>query len=360
MAGRPGTFILRNRYTQESVAGRRQKEKGAILFLLPSPPRSGPSRSNRRARLPGGLGLWSLREPLRRLVLFYQGKLYFMAGNFWQSSHYLQWILDKQDLLKERQKDLKFLSEEEYWKLQIFFTNVIQALGEHLKLRQQVIATATVYFKRFYARYSLKSIDPVLMAPTCVFLASKVEEFGVVSNTRLSAAATSVLKTRFSYAFPKEFPYRMNHILECEFYLLELMDCCLIVYHPYRPLLQYVQDMGQEDMLLPLAWRIVNDTYRTDLCLLYPPFMIALACLHVACVVQQKDARQWFAELSVDMEKILEIIRVILKLYEQWKNFDERKEMATILSKMPKPKPPPNSEGEQGPNGSQNSSYSQS
>ncbi|EDL05559.1 cyclin C, isoform CRA_c, partial [Mus musculus] len=150
------------------------------------------------------------------------------------------------------------------------------------------------------------------------------------------------LKTRFSYAFPKEFPYRMNHILECEFYLLELMDCCLIVYHPYRPLLQYVQDMGQEDVLLPLAWRIVNDTYRTDLCLLYPPFMIALACLHVACVVQQKDARQWFAELSVDMEKILEIIRVILKLYEQWKNFDERKEMATILSKMPKPKPPPN------------------
>ena len=92
------------------------------------------------------------------------------------------------------------------------------------------------------------------MAPTCVFLASKVEEFGVGSNTRLISAATSVLKTRFSYAFPKEFPYRMNHILECKFCLLELMDCCLIVYHPYRPLLQYVQDMGQEDMLLPLAW----------------------------------------------------------------------------------------------------------
>ncbi|XP_042177684.1 cyclin-C isoform X1 [Oncorhynchus tshawytscha] len=302
----------------------------------------------------------------------------------------LQWVLDKQDLMKERQKDIKFMSEEDYWKLQIFFANVIQALGEHLKLRQQVIATATVYFKRFYAslwspelwasskslsispplslslsyfflcRYSLKSIDPVLMAPTCVFLASKVEEFGVVSNTRLISAATSVLKTRFSYAFPKEFPYRMNHVLECEFYLLELMDCCLIVYHPYRPLLQYVQDMGQEDMLLPLAWRVVNDTYRTDLCLLYPPFMIALACLHVACVVQQKDARQWFAELSVDMEKILEIIRVILKLYDQWKNFDDRKEMAAVLNKMPKPKPPPNSENDQSSSGNQNNSYIQS
>lgn len=38
-------------------------------------------------------------------------------------SYSLQWVLDKQDLLKERQKDLKFLSEEEYWKLQIFFAN---------------------------------------------------------------------------------------------------------------------------------------------------------------------------------------------------------------------------------------------
>ncbi|KAK1888838.1 Cyclin-C [Dissostichus eleginoides] len=274
-----------------------------------------------------------------------------MAGNFWQSSHYLQWVLDKQDLMKERQKDLKFLSEEEYWKLQIFFANVIQALGEHLKLRQQVIATATVYLNVSMPGIPLKVLIP------CSWL---LLVFFWLLKSRNLELSTSVLKTRFSYAFPKEFQYRMNHILECEFYLLELMDCCLIVYHPYRPLLQYVQDMGQEDMLLPLAWRIVNDTYRTDLCLLYPPFMIALACLHVACVVQQKDARQWFAELSVDMDKILEIIRVILKLYDQWKNFDDRKEIAAVINKMPKPKPPPNSESDQSSNGNQSNSYSQS
>lgn len=33
--------------------------------------------------------------------------------------------------------------------------------------------------------------------------------------------------------------------------------------------------------------RIVNDTYRTDLCLLYPPFMIALGkiCPHAFLIV---------------------------------------------------------------------------
>jgi len=32
---------------------------------------------------------------------------------------------------------------------------VIQSLGEQIKVRQQVIATSTIYFKRFYARYVL-------------------------------------------------------------------------------------------------------------------------------------------------------------------------------------------------------------
>lgn len=86
-----------------------------------------------------------------------------------------------------------------------------------------------------------------------------------------------VVKNKLNYAYTQEFPYRTNHILECEFYLLENLDCCLIVFQPYRPLLQLVQDIGQhEDQLLALAWRVVNDSLRTDLSLLYPPYQIAI------------------------------------------------------------------------------------
>lgn len=208
-----------------------------------------------------------------------------MAGNFWQSSHYQQWILTKDDLVRDRRYDLHFLTAEEYQKLNIFFANLIQVLGEQLKLRQQVIATATVYFKRFYVRNSFRSIDPLLMAPTCIFLASKVEEFGVISNSRLISTCQNVIKNKFSYAYQQEFPYRTNHILECEFYLLENLDCCLIVYQPYRPLLPIIQDIGHEDQLLPLTWRCINDSLRTDVSLLYPPYMIAIGCLQIAWCV---------------------------------------------------------------------------
>ncbi|XP_076801726.1 cyclin-C-like [Clavelina lepadiformis] len=261
-----------------------------------------------------------------------------MSGNFWQSSHCKQWLLTQDFLTRERNEDLQLLGETDYQKIMMFFANVIQAIGEQLKARQQVIATATIYFKRFYSKHPLRSCDPLLLAPTCILLASKVEEFGVLSNNRISNATTSVIKSKFSYAFPNDFIYRHNHIWECEFYLLELMDCCLVVYHPYRPLVQYVADLNLADSLLPIAWRIVNDTYRTDVNLLYPPFQIALACLHMACVMQNLEhkAKDWFADLNVDIDKIIEITRVILKLYELWKDFNEKIEVPELLKKMPK------------------------
>lgn len=37
-------------------------------------------------------------------------------------------------------------------------------------------------------------------------------------------------------------------------------------------------------------------------------------------------------------EQILEITRQILALYDMWKTYDEKKEIAAVLAKMPKPK----------------------
>jgi cyclin C len=73
--------------------------------------------------------------------------------------------LEKYDLLRERGDDLKIYTEDEYQKLMIFFSNWITELAtkcpvsmnqsiphQATKFHQQVIATACVYFRRFYAR----------------------------------------------------------------------------------------------------------------------------------------------------------------------------------------------------------------
>lgn len=260
-----------------------------------------------------------------------------MAGNFWKSSHCQQWIWDKQELEINRRKDVTTLEGiQNYHKLMTIFINIIQDVGEKLKVRQQVIATATIYLKRFYSRYGLKCTDPLLMAPTCLFLASKVEEYGVINHTRLMAVTGTAVKSRLPF-LGQEYGYRVSHLHECEFYLLELMDCCLIVYHPYRPLLQYIEDFGHKEKVLQLCWRICNDLLRTDVPLLYSPHQQALASLYMAASSLDIDCRQWFVDLSVSMEPIIEIINMLLQYYQIIKSItDEKKEHKDLWYKSPK------------------------
>lgn len=62
----------------------------------------------------------------------------------------------------------------------------------------------------------------------------------------------------------------------------------------------------------------------------------------VFSVILQKDnVKSWFAEVNVNMEKIQEISKTILGLYELWRTYDEKKEIQELLNKMPKPRQAP-------------------
>lgn len=42
------------------------------------------------------------------------------------------------------------------------------------------------------------------------------------------------VKTKFSHAYTQEYPYRINNVLECEFYLLEMMVSIDIFFYYYN------------------------------------------------------------------------------------------------------------------------------
>jgi cyclin C len=136
-----------------------------------------------------------------------------MAASYWKSSQFEQWLFDRQELMSVRLRDISswssntnssLITEDDYLKILIFYSNIIQYIGEQYKVRQQVIATAIVYLKRFYARYPLKSIDPWLLCPTCLFLAAKVEEFSTLNHLRVCNAAATTYK-KYSHLFSKTF-----------------------------------------------------------------------------------------------------------------------------------------------------------
>jgi cyclin-C len=67
---------------------------------------------------------------------------------------------------------------------------VIAMLGKRLTLRQRVIASATVFFRRFYVKNLYCETDPFIVIAACCYVAAKAEESpvhikNVVSESRL-------------------------------------------------------------------------------------------------------------------------------------------------------------------------------
>ncbi|KYQ90358.1 putative C-type cyclin [Tieghemostelium lacteum] len=231
-----------------------------------------------------------------------------MAANFWESTHCHSWLLDRKKIEESNAKDKQYLTPIELKRLKIHFCNVIQNLGYNLKLRQRAISTAIVYFKRFYLKNSFVDCEPRLIAVTCLYLSSKVEEC-------ITQAKKCVMKMK---ELDNSFNYTMNDILECEFYVLEELDFCLVIYHPYKALSQYLASSGIDAANIDIVWGIVNDSYRTDVSLIYPPFIIALGCIYLSSfiILKKKDLKQWFSELNVDMKDVWEVSKELIDFYD--------------------------------------------
>ncbi|KAK8844672.1 hypothetical protein IAR55_006521 [Kwoniella newhampshirensis] len=294
-----------------------------------------------------------------------------MSSSFWSSSHCAYWLVTRPYLAQSRSIDLRYTSPKNLYCLYIFFAQLIQKLGKRLLLRQIPIATACIFFKRFYLKNSICETNPYLVIAACLFVAAKVEETPVHIKSVVSEA-----KVVFAEHNIKMFPAEPNKVGEMEFYLLEDLDFHLVVFHPYRALLhmtgrepadagRFRQTRVEEDVeikrkeaeakkirdeevrkaagagtgvgrtqvpgqaatlgagmeekeegeseearvrrlmgrgtgegmmeidegVLQISWFILNDTYRTDVHLLYPPYVIALSAIYIAfCLTSMNNS----------------------------------------------------------------------
>ena len=48
----------------------------------------------------------------------------------------------------------------------------------------------------------------------------------------------------------------------------------------------------------------MNDCYRSDIVMLHPPFMLALACAYISMIYIQRDPALWFDKLNVNKKEV--------------------------------------------------------
>ncbi|XAR58756.1 hypothetical protein NMG60_11014285 [Bertholletia excelsa] len=248
-----------------------------------------------------------------------------MAANFWTSSHYKQ-LLDQEevDVVHARDRE-KGITLEDFKLIKMHMTIYIGKLAQQVKVRQRVVATAVTYMRRVYTKRSMSEYDPRLVAPTCLYLASKAEESTV-------QARLLQFYIRKIYTTDEKYRLEIKDILEMEMKVLEALDYYLVVFHPYRALSQLLQDAGMNDAT-QICWGLVNDTYKMDLILIHPPHLIALACIYVASVLKDKENTSWFEELRVDMNVVKNIAMEILDFYDSYSKIPEDRVNA-IMNKL--------------------------
>jgi len=115
--------------------------------------------------------------------------------------------------------------------------------------------------------------------------------------------------------------------------MLEELTFNLIVYHPYRPLASFLSESSLHD-LLEYSWSIINDSYRTDLSLMHPPYVIALAAIYLTSNIKDKDIRQWFSDLNVEMNEVGAVTRGLVTMYESWTANGNQEELKVSIDKL--------------------------
>lgn len=106
-----------------------------------------------------------------------------MAANYWASTQKLYWQFSKTELQDMRQ-DLETgdtATAEQYplpdrRLLSISFNQQLVKLGKRMSVRQQALATAQVYVRRFYIKVDVRDTNPYLILATALYLACKMEE----------------------------------------------------------------------------------------------------------------------------------------------------------------------------------------
>lgn len=230
--------------------------------------------------------------------------------------------------------------------LRIYCYFLIMKLGRRLNIRQYALATAHIYLSRFLLKASVREVNLYLLVTTCVYLACKVEECPQYIRTLVSEARS---------LWPEFIPPDPTKVTEFEFYLLEELQSYLVVHHPYDAMEQIIDVLKNSEYDLNLSnedvqncWSLINDSYINDVHLIYPPHIIAMACMFITISLQnnnsannsnsnsmtnmislenltpaQEKFNKFMAESQVDLMEVMDTIQQQITLYDHWDKYHE-------------------------------------
>ena len=244
----------------------------------------------------------------------------------------------------------------------------IEEVGRVLKVPRVTVATALVFFHRFYAKHSFQDHDRFEVAVASVLLAGKTEESprkllqvieeaykvkmrgmqaGRISAQPGASQTAGQLRMKSDGSLDlksEEFLKLKERILLLERIILHTIGFELSIDHPYKFLVdkckrlvhtrsieavessggassQVMQDLLQK--MVQYSMNFCNDSMQTSLCLQFSPNRIATACVYLAGqfanVRPTNKDKTWMQLLSINVNNSYEVeshVSICLQILE--------------------------------------------
>ncbi|XP_048750256.1 cyclin-H-like [Ostrea edulis] len=237
--------------------------------------------------------------------------------------------------MSEEQRRAHFLTSSEERHLCRHFEYVLKEFCSrfHPPMPKYVLGTALCYFKRFYINCSAMDYHPRDIMLTCVYLASKVEEF----NVSITQFVGNLKGDREKFA---------NTILTFELLLMDKLNYHLLIHNPYRPMEGLFIDLKTRfrvlenpEKLRKAAEEFLDKSLMTDVCLLFPPSQVALTAVLVSAAKEKANLDRYVAETllkGMSSEEIKKLQLQIKKLRHMVKSQEQisREQMTHLQRKL--------------------------
>lgn len=210
----------------------------------------------------------------------------------------------------------------------------ILTCGLKLQVRHETIASAAIYFQRFFEKRDADEYDAMLVAATSLYLAGKVEEEHLRARDIINVFYSMLNPQKESLELGEEYWSLRDSIVQCELLLLRVLKFHVHNDHPHRYLLHYLKslsdwiEVSQEERLAfaRASWSVLNDFYTNPKCISHSPQEIAIGIINLVLKIRRIDIPfneespvGWHEALcdSLSKEKMAEITRDLLSTYKQ-------------------------------------------
>lgn len=199
----------------------------------------------------------------------------------------------------------------EFNELFSYLSKFIFIVCESLNYDYHIAGTAVILFRRIYHKFlELKNKDdPRLIAVVCIFITAKAKDMNIKS--------AQVFLMAITLKHDKNFKYNEKDIIKMEFLCLKIISFDLNVFLPFEPCSDLLMECKRLDILRD-CWKLILMTMKTNIYLLYPPYLITMSCIYIVCNMQHTmvDFDIFLKKFHVPYDNIKEVTKIIIqKLY---------------------------------------------